>query len=230
VRWRGESASRLEGFSDAVFGFALTLLVISLEVPKTAAELIKTFQGVPAFGVSFLLLFSIWWHHCKFFRRYGLQDRLTVLLNGLVLFVVLVYVYPLKFLFALSFRPFFEHGAAAPTPGEVRWLISLYAGGFGTIFGLFALLTFHAYRLRDSLALTPAETFETLYTARRYLFIALPALLTVVLAYLLPARQVYWANLSFFSISVTNLLNRRWARKRRPPDTVPERTMSEGMS
>ena len=30
----GREVSRLEGFSDAVFGFALTLLVVSLEVPE----------------------------------------------------------------------------------------------------------------------------------------------------------------------------------------------------
>ena len=29
----GCEVSRIEGFSDAVFGFALTLLVVSLEVP-----------------------------------------------------------------------------------------------------------------------------------------------------------------------------------------------------
>jgi hypothetical protein len=30
-RWRGDGVSRIEGLSDAVFGFAVTLLVVSLD-------------------------------------------------------------------------------------------------------------------------------------------------------------------------------------------------------
>ena len=55
-RWRGGEVSRLEGFSDAVFGFALTLLVVSLEVPQTLDELLRAMRGfildnLPCFGI-----------------------------------------------------------------------------------------------------------------------------------------------------------------------------------
>src|SRR6266550_5445328 len=99
-RWRSHEISRIEGLSDAVFALAVTLLVVSLEVPKTFNELAATIRGFGAFAISFTLLFMIWFNHFKFFRRYGLQDNTTVCLNGVLLFVVLFYVYPLKFLFS----------------------------------------------------------------------------------------------------------------------------------
>jgi hypothetical protein len=34
-RWRGTEVTRMEGFTDAVFGFAVTLLVVALEVPTS---------------------------------------------------------------------------------------------------------------------------------------------------------------------------------------------------
>ena len=44
-RWRGNEISRIEGLSDAVFAFAVTLLVVSLEVPKTRMQSYSTSCG-----------------------------------------------------------------------------------------------------------------------------------------------------------------------------------------
>ena len=66
--------NRIEAFSDAVFGFALTLLVVSLEVPRTYADMMQNVRALPAFAASFAILLMIWQEHHNFFRRYGVHD------------------------------------------------------------------------------------------------------------------------------------------------------------
>ncbi len=101
-RLRGHEILRIEAFSDAVFAFAVTLLIVSLEVPKSFEELMVTMRGFYAFGISFLILMMIWYKQNIFFRRYGLHDVVTIALNCTLIFLVLFYVYPLKFLFAFQ--------------------------------------------------------------------------------------------------------------------------------
>ncbi|MBC7923633.1 MAG: DUF1211 domain-containing protein [Ferruginibacter sp.] len=164
-RWRGREVSRIEAFSDAVFGFSITLLVVALEVPRTFDELHDLMRGFFSFAVSFLLLFQIWYAQNQFFRRYGLQDTFTILLNGLLMFVVVFYVYPLKFLFDLLFN-----GNRVMQAGrtvlmvktqQLPTLMTIYGLGFVAVFGLIALLYAHAYRQRDALELNAVEVFET---------------------------------------------------------------------
>jgi len=81
VEWRSHEPSRLETFSDAVFAFAVTLIIVSLEVPKTFADLYETMKGTVSFAVCFAILFSIWNNQNIFFRCYGLNDSLTVTLK-----------------------------------------------------------------------------------------------------------------------------------------------------
>jgi len=170
-RWRGHEISRIEGLSDAVFAFAVTLLVVSLEVPKTFNELAEIMRGFGAFAISFALLFGVWFNHYKFFRRYGLQDTTTVVLSGVLLFVVLFYVYPLKFLFStLVERLMGGHGEvrlpngnveAAMEPGQIGSLMIIFDVGYLAVFAVFFLLFWHAYRKRKELELNEFELFDT---------------------------------------------------------------------
>ncbi|MBP1644195.1 MAG: putative integral rane protein, partial [Acidobacteria bacterium] len=91
-------SARVETFSDAVFAFAATLLVVALEVPSSFQELERVLAGFAPFTLSFGALILIWSVHRALFRRFPMADRTTVVLNSCLLFVVLFYVYPLKFL------------------------------------------------------------------------------------------------------------------------------------
>jgi hypothetical protein len=172
-RWRSHEVSRIEGLSDAVFGFAITLLVVSLEVPKTFTELSALMNGFGAFAISFMLLFLVWFNQHKFFRRYGLQDATTVWLNAALLFVVLFYVYPLKFLFTFLVDRFTGgHGEIRLPNGNVEEMIQnneqmgtlmlIFGLGYFAVFAVFVLLHLHAYRKREALQLTDIERFDTI--------------------------------------------------------------------
>src|SRR6185295_16751485 len=111
---RNREVTRLEGFSDAVFGFALTLLVVSLETPKDFSQLTNLVRGLVPFAAMFAMVCWIWYEHNLFFRRYGLQDTWTVFLNSVLLFVVLFYVYPLRFLTMALLGPLLSVPDAPP--------------------------------------------------------------------------------------------------------------------
>jgi uncharacterized membrane protein len=166
-RWRGGEITRLEGFTDAVFAFAVTLLVVSLEVPKTYTELIATMKGFVAFAICFALLVQIWRRHYLFARRYGLQTPYAIVLNSILLFVVLFYVYPLKFLFTLAVGGLSggllasDRRILAIEASQATTLVVIYSVGFSAVFAVFALLYQYAYSKRSELGLNEYEAILT---------------------------------------------------------------------
>ncbi len=163
-RHRSHEVKRIEAFSDAVFAFAVTLLIVSLEVPKNFEELMFTMRGFFAFGVSFVLLMMIWYEQNIFFRRYGLDDLKTVILNCTLIFLVLFYVYPLKFLFSLLFSGQVsgnEHAVLTITSTQVPKLMAIYGIGYMSIYLLFSFMYMHALNKSKELELTTGEIFDT---------------------------------------------------------------------
>lgn len=192
-RWRSHEISRVEGLSDAVFGFAVTLLVVSLEVPKTFAELMEAMRGFGAFALCFALLIVVWFNQYKFFRRYALQDTFTVVMNTVLLFVVLFYVYPLKFVFTFLISIFTGQGAKVRLPNgtvetmvengdQVATLMIIFGIGYVAVFGVFALLYGHAYRKRSLLDLNELELFDTRTDIRESLLNVAIAVVSIVIA------------------------------------------------
>jgi uncharacterized membrane protein len=191
---RRHEISRLEAFSDAAFAFALTLLVVSLDVPRSYADLIRTMRGLPSFACCFALLVWIWHEHNLFFRRYGLQDGATVLLNGMLMFVVLFYVYPLKFMFDSMFAQVSaDPDLTQMTLGQLSRASAIYGLGFFVLFLIFALLYRHAYRKRDDLGLTSDEVFDVQNFAVHHLLSAGVGLASMMFALLAPSRFAFIA-------------------------------------
>lgn len=183
---RGRDVSRLEGFSDAVFGFTITLLVVSLEVPENFAGLQSILIGFPAFAVTFTLICWVWFEHYLLFRRYRLEDGLTVLLNCVLLFIVVFYAYPMKFMFTrlitgsmLGLGPGIDEGMSV---GEAKTLMLVYSGGFVMLFGTFVLLHWNALRQRDRLQLDALAVFDAHAHVRRHLLSVVIGLLSMVIA------------------------------------------------
>ncbi len=97
---------------------------------------------------------------------------MSVFLNSVLLFLVLFYVYPLKFLFTFIFRQLMGESLMVPladgrrvpmlTDADGYHMMVIYDGGFIGVFLLFTLLYGYALRNGQRLQLTPYERHETI--------------------------------------------------------------------
>ncbi len=170
-RWRGGDVSRLEGLSDGVFALALTMLVIRSDVPQSFHELLEAAIALPVFLVCFAMLMLAWRYHCMFFRRYGLQDLPTTVLNSAYLFLVIFLVFPLKFLATFLYavmrgeptrQMFAERTDLVPELAQRCGMMQFYALAILGVFGVQFLMLVWAWRLRHRLELDRLERFLTL--------------------------------------------------------------------
>jgi len=225
LRIRRHQPTRLEGFVDASFAFAVTLLMISIgHLPQSVPEMLHALRGTPAFALCFLSIARIWKSHRDWSRHYDIEDSTSLVLSLLLVFVVLVFVYPLRLLFALFFA-WISAGHLADQPLELRDVEDLraafevYGIGFGAIAGLFALLYRHALRNARTIGLDAREMIATrMHVAIWTGFVALAAL-SILSALLLPFRNdqpwVYTIPGMIFALSgvVTTAIRRRYASR-----------------
>src|SRR5215831_14145054 len=203
-RWRGGEITRLEGFTDAVFAFAVTLLVVSLEVPHTFNELMQAMKGFVAFAVCFTILVQVWYYHYRFSRRYGLQTNYTIVLNAALIFVVLFYVYPVKYMFTVAVGgitgltvPQEQLNQMVKTYHEVSVLWLIYSAGAIAVYLLFAALYQYAYKKRRELELNEYEALATRNAIIHFAGFAGVGAVVAVAAIALPPPYVAYAGILF---------------------------------
>lgn len=229
-RHRGTEVSRVEALSDAVFGFGITLLVMSVEPPTSYADLIDSFRGLPAFAACFALLAWLWHVHFVFCRRFGLTDPRFVILNTVFLFLVVFYMYPLKFVF-VGFTYWLtgmvqQRYVAAPgmSAAEVSTLFVIYGLGFTLVTGVIAMMHAHALSLRRSLALNDHEAAATRLEIVQNLLRALVGLICAGIASLVSARYVGLSGFAFMLLgpfeAIGGILRAR-LRQRFTPAAAP---------
>jgi uncharacterized membrane protein len=201
-RNRAHEVTRVEAFSDVIFGFAISLLVVSLEAPKTYAQMMEMLRGFLPFAICFWIFIDIWFEHHHFYKRYAMQDKTTMALNTFLLFVILFYVYPLKFMFTLDTQSMMGQRVDLP-PGGAAFLFTIYGIGVTSVFWLLAAMYGNAWRHRAELQLNAVEEIDTLERVYDDFFMGLFGVISIILAH---TRWVGLAGPVYFLICIPKTL------------------------
>jgi uncharacterized membrane protein len=125
----GPVTARLDAFTDAAFAFAVTLLVIGgSEAAYTYEGLAAAVADVPTFAIGFAIIAMFWIAHVRWRSYRGEGDWLSILLSLLLIFLVLIYIQPLRAM-ARSLSGFLG-GAGTPFVGDIGDLFVIYGAGF----------------------------------------------------------------------------------------------------
>jgi hypothetical protein len=224
-RWRGTDVTRLEGFTDSVLGFAITLLVVSLDVPNTFDELLLALRSFVPFGLCFAYLVFLWYQHYLYFRRYGLNTTFILWCNTVLLFVILMYVYPLKFLANYLLDDLVGLGAPGlpdsqltpplVAPDQLHILMIVYGLGFVAVRGMFVILYLYAWRQRSNLELTAPERFDTLRSIEGNVINVLVGCLSIAIAFWGGPGAASWAGWTYLLLFPTLAVSGMLAGRRR---------------
>jgi uncharacterized membrane protein len=210
---RGKTVYRIEALSDAVFAISVTLLIMSLEVPKTYTELELIIKQFLPFLATVSMIFFIWWLQNNFFRNYGLDNVTVRFLNLCLLIIILFYVFPLKFLFTLIVSSIFKinyfesisnNSLVVITESDLPNLIMFFSVGYALVWLIFFLLYRHIWLNKTKLKLSHLEFIALLSDKRDALFQVIIGLSSTLFAIL---GWTIGSQITFLTIPVWLLVN-----------------------
>ncbi|MCR5880446.1 TMEM175 family protein [Phenylobacterium sp. J367] len=208
----GDSRKRLDQFVDAAFAFAVTLLLITgAEAPTDLNDLKRALLYLPSSLAAFVLIVLFWNSHRSFSRVTPVRDGWTTLLSLAVVFTVLVYVHPLRFLMQALFYWLSQgrlpgqeliHGY-----GDLAALYQIYGVGFAVLSGLVAAL------FARSTALAPTPEIAAAARAWRdaWLVCTASGVISALLTFLPLERAPWLPPMTYSFIPVAIWLNQRLA-------------------
>lgn len=212
-RFRGEGMNRIETFVAAAFAFAVSMLVISVDsIPSNFVELKQAAMDIPAFAASFAIMTWIWHEHAMWCKKFGLEDARSVMLSCLLVFLVLVYIYPLRLMMQGLFG--FLSGGLLPFNMEfeavwqVRFLFGFYALGFLLLSLTFTGLYNHVLKNAGMLDLSEVEHKTTKTEVFVWLGAASISFVALVLAIVTPVKWLGFTGFIYFLLFPLNFIIR----------------------
>lgn len=183
--------------TDLIFGLALSVGAISLvlRLPRTPGGI---FFDIGQFGFSFLILISVWLSYTNIMSMLPLEDKFTVGLNILLLFLVAIepYLFYLNIVFDMA--------------SEERLLDTASIVYAADLAGLMAILALFTLQLaREEKNLLPRETIGKYKLIRDSLFISAVLFAVTILPFFwtwrisnTPLRFYWW----FLPLVVSSLM------------------------
>lgn len=147
------------------------------------------------FGLTMVLMTYIWYEHYLYFVRFGFKNHKVVAMNAMLLFFVLIYVYPLKFLAKLlvlmytgMFMRLFGMQADNRELGqmikgsEIPDLMIIYGLGAALIFLVLLWMYYYALQKKEELELNEIELFDTRSSFHVHLIMSSVAIFSILVA------------------------------------------------
>lgn len=216
---RPVETARLDAFVDASFAFAVTLLIIAGAEPlNDFGDLLRAIGRIPAFAAGFGLVVMFWLGHRNFGRLAPVRDSWSATLSLVIVFMILIYVFPLRLLTEAGAN-YFSHGVL-PGSGlitnysQLREVYTIYGVGFAALSWLYFLLYGHALKRGAVAGLAEEDRDEARESRAIWGFITAAGLFSAALAWVVPMRLAPWApGFSYWLIPIglyfTNLVQRR---------------------
>jgi hypothetical protein len=193
-RLRGLEMTRIETFTDAAFAFALTMLVLSTAPIKDVPELKYVLRDIPTFISCAVILMIFWQGHNEWSRRFGLDDFPTMVLSVALVSTILIYVYPLRYVFGLFYGSVGEHlhipighpAGAGFRVADVNVAFIIYGAGFIANSVVLVLLNTYALRQRALLQLNAEEKLHIRSEIGAWCILIAVGVISIIVALLLP--------------------------------------------